>query len=62
MKKQQNKKNKVNSGDWHGSRDSLGMGDFYGTGIRNAVGKVVYDSINNYKNDGRKNKMPHSVA
>ncbi len=27
-------------GDWHVSHDSQGMGDFYGTGVRNPQGKM----------------------
>ncbi len=27
-------------GDWHVSHTSMGMGDYYGQGIRNAVGRI----------------------
>lgn len=29
------------SGDWHVSNTSMGMGDYYGTGVRAKVGKVI---------------------
>ena len=28
------------SGDWHVSNTSMGMGDYYGTGIRAKIGKM----------------------
>lgn len=28
------------NGDWHVSNTSLGMGDYYGTGIKQKIGKV----------------------
>jgi hypothetical protein len=33
-------KNTLNRGDFNFSRSSMGMGDYYGTGIRNRVGKI----------------------
>jgi hypothetical protein len=32
--------NKKPQGDWHVSNTSLGMGDYYGTGIKNPTGKI----------------------
>lgn len=29
------------SGDWHVNHSSMGMGDYYGTGIKAKLGKVV---------------------
>jgi len=31
---------KNSSGDWHVNHSSMGMGDYYGTGIRQKLGKV----------------------
>ena len=33
-------KTKTSSGDWHVSHTSMGMGDYYGTGIRAKIGKM----------------------
>lgn len=33
-------KNSTGRGDWHVSHTSLGMGDYYGQGIRNPVGRI----------------------
>lgn len=27
-------------GDWHVSHESLGMGDYYGRGVKNPMGKI----------------------
>jgi NaMN:DMB phosphoribosyltransferase len=31
---------KKSSGDWHVSHSSMGMGDYYGTGIKAKLGRV----------------------
>ena len=31
---------KKGNGDWHVSHSSMGMGDYYGTGVRNPIGKM----------------------
>ncbi len=31
---------KKGSGDWHVSHSSMGMGDYYGTGIRQKIGRM----------------------
>lgn len=33
-------KSNKGSGDWHVSHTSMGMGDYYGTGIRAKLGRV----------------------
>lgn len=33
------------SADWHCSRDSAPMGDNYGTGVKNKIGKMRSDSV-----------------
>lgn len=33
-------KNKKASGDWHVSHTSMGMGDYYGTGVKAPLGKI----------------------
>ena len=53
---------KKSSGDWHVSHSSLGMGDNYGSGIRNKVGKVK-DSITNSNIPKTKlSRAPKSLA
>ena len=32
---------------FHTASKQIGMGDFYGSGVKNPVGKVLYDSVNN---------------
>lgn len=32
--------NNIDRGDWHVSHTSMGMGDYYGQGIRNPVGRI----------------------
>lgn len=29
------------SGDWHVNKSSMGMGDYYGTGIKAKLGRVI---------------------
>lgn len=36
---------KRSSGDWHVSNTSMGMGDYYGTGIKAKIGKMRGDSM-----------------
>ena len=43
--KQAHIKNSKPSADWHCSRDSVGVGDYYGTGVKNKVGKMRSDSV-----------------
>jgi hypothetical protein len=33
--------NKGDKGDWHVSHSSMGMGDYYGTGIRAKIGTMI---------------------
>lgn len=39
-------KDSTNRGDWHVANTSLGMGDFYGTGVKNPQGKLRDSWIN----------------
>lgn len=43
--KQSHIKKSVPSGDWHASGKPLGMGDYYGTGIKNKIGKMRDGSV-----------------
>lgn len=36
---------KPSSGDWHVSHTSMGMGDYYGTGIKAKLGRVREDTM-----------------
>lgn len=40
IKQSHTNKNKKSSGDWHVSHTSMGMGDYYGTGITAKIGKM----------------------
>jgi len=51
------------SGDWHVSNTSMGMGDYYGTGIRAKIGKMRDDSMGMIAVTPKKLKTPpKSVA
>lgn len=39
------KPSKNSSGDWHVSHTSMGMGDYYGTGLKAKIGKMRGDSM-----------------
>lgn len=54
---------KKGSGDWHVSNSSIGMGDYYGTGIRNKIGKMRDDSMGMIAMTPKKlKKPPRSLA
>lgn len=36
---------KKGQGDWHVAHTSMGMGDYYGTGIRAKLGRVREDTV-----------------
>ena len=51
------------SGDWHVSHTSMGMGDYYGSGVKNPVGKMREDSLGmNAVNPSKLKKPPRSLA
>lgn len=54
---------KKGQGDWHVSHTSMGMGDYYGSGIRAKIGKVV-DSYGGSKpiTPNSLKKAPKSLA
>lgn len=37
-------KNALDRGDWHTAHTSMGMGDYYGTGVKAKLGKLVKGS------------------
>lgn len=50
------------SGDSHSSFESMGMGDYYGRGVKNKMGKVIKGSgVNQVSKKGLK-KPPTSLA
>jgi|HubBroStandDraft_4_1064222.scaffolds.fasta_scaffold31902_7 hypothetical protein len=56
-------KKSKNSGDSHVSHTSMGMGDYYGTGIKAKVGKVLEDTIGLNQVPNRKLKIkPRQVV
>lgn len=54
--------NKKSSGDWHVSHSSLGMGDYYGTAIRNPMGRVRDDTIGMIVPSKKLKNPPKSLA
>lgn len=55
-------KPKKSSGDWHVSHTSLGMGDYYGTGIKAKLGKVIDGVGLNPISKKKLSKPPKSVV
>lgn len=56
-------KSKKGSGDWHVSHTSMGMGDYYGTGVKQKLGRVRDDSMGMMAITPKKLKTPpRSVA
>jgi hypothetical protein len=56
-------KPKKSSGDWHVSHTSMGMGDNYGSGIKNPLGKMRDDSMGMTAVTPKKlKKPPRSLA
>lgn len=51
-------KPKKSSGDSHVSHTSMGMGDYYGTGIKNKLGKMRDDSMGMIAVTPKKLKKP----
>lgn len=51
-------------GDWHVAHTSMGMGDYYGTGIKAKVGKAVGGYSPNYLpvTKSKLGKPPKSLA
>lgn len=45
----------------HTSRSQLGMGDFYGQGVKNPIGRVREDTLT-YSKPNRLNKPPKKLA
>ena len=47
----------------HTSNSKIGMGDFYGTGIKNKMGRMRYDSMSMAPKSNKKmGKPPKSLA
>lgn len=55
-------KSKKSSGDWHVSHTSMGMGDYYGTGIKAKVGKVIEGTGMNSLSPKKLGTPPKSVV
>lgn len=48
--------------EWHSSSSKIGMGDFYGSGIKQNVGRVRVDYLNNPSPSKKSIKRPKSLA
>ncbi len=48
--------------EWHASSAKVGMGDFYGTGIKQKVGRVREDYMSNPISNKKMGKPPKSLA
>ena len=56
------KKSKVNK-TWHGSNSQIGSGDYYGTGVKQKVGRMREDFLSNTPMPSKKvGKPPKSLA
>jgi hypothetical protein len=53
---------KKGQGDWHVSHSSMGMGDYYGTGIRQKIGRVREGMGMNPISQKKLKTPPKSVA
>lgn len=49
---------KKSSGDWHVNHSSMGMGDYYGTGIKAKLGRMRADSMGMIALNPKKMKTP----
>lgn len=49
---------KKGDGDWHVSHSSMGMGDYYGTGIKAKLGRMRDDSMGLMTMTPKKLKTP----
>ena len=58
MKKAKTSKHK----EWHASNQKIGMGDSYGSGVRQKVGTIREDFINGIGPSPKKTKPPRSLA
>ena len=50
------------NGDWHVSNESLGMGNYYGSGVRNKVGRVRDVFGVSEQSNRNTSKPPRSLA
>ncbi len=48
--------------EWHASPNKLGMGDYYGSGVRNPIGKIRSSYISTIKSSSKIGKPPRSLA
>jgi hypothetical protein len=48
--------------EWHASSDKIGMGDFYGTGVKNPIGRVRSSYISTPVSPSKLKKPPKSLA
>lgn len=55
------KNSKVNK-TAHTSNSKIGMGDYYGVGVKNPVAKIVVDQINEVVPKSKMKKPPKSLA
>lgn len=46
----------------HTSNSKLGMGDYYGSGIRNPIGRVIEDNIHKTSKSKKLGGVPKSLA
>lgn len=57
-----NPKSKKTSGDWHVSHSSMGMGDYYGTGVKQKIGKMREGMGMKPLSKAKLGKAPKSLA
>ena len=49
-------------GDWHVNHSSMGMGDYYGTGVKAKLGKMIDGTGMATLSKGQLGKPPKSLA
>lgn len=47
---------------WHVPNTKIGTGDFYGTGVKNKVGRSIYNSMEPKMGNQKLGKPPKSLA
>lgn len=55
-------KGKVKNAEWHTAPTKYGMGDYYGTGIKNKVGRIREEVGNSQVTPNKLKKPPKSLA
>ncbi len=55
-------KNSKASKEWHAPNTKIGSGDYYGTGIKNPIGRMRDSYMNKPMTDSKMGKPPKTLA